>query len=83
MTTADFPKDLPNKLKAIRERRQLDPDQFALRVGAKDGAEIVSYEDDTGEISVRTLLRYANLAGIPFENIIDDNRDLWFGDRQN
>ena len=57
MTTADFPKDLPKKLKAIRERMQLDPDQFALRVGAKDGTKILSYEDDTGEIGVCMVFR--------------------------
>jgi hypothetical protein len=79
----DFPKRLPENLKAIRERSQLELDEFALRVGAKDGGEILSYEVDTGDLSVRMLIRYARFAEIPYENILDDDRDLWLGHRQN
>jgi transcriptional regulator with XRE-family HTH domain len=77
MSTPDFPKRLPEKLKAIRERLRVSPDEFALRLGAKNGAEILSYENDTGELSVRMLFRYAAAAGIPFENIVADDRELW------
>ena len=40
------PVRLAEKLKAIRERLRLTPDQFAGLVRAKDGAEIESYERD-------------------------------------
>lgn len=31
-----------------------------------------------GQIPQRLLHAYADLAGMPFENIFDDARDLWF-----
>ena len=80
---SDFPKLLPEKLKAIREHFKLSPDQSAPHVKAKDGAEIISYEDDTGELSAKTLIRYARLVNLPLENLVDDDRDLWFGHRVN
>ena len=50
---------------------------------AKDGAEIVSYENDTGELPVSILIRYARLVNLPLENLVDDDRDLWLGHRVN
>lgn len=79
----DFPKRLGEKLKAIREQSKLSPDEFAAHVQAKDGAEIVSYEDDTGELPVRILINYARLVNLPLENLVDDDRDLWFGHHVN
>lgn len=78
-----FPKSLPKKLKAIRQRLKLTPAQIARKVGAKTGAEILDYEEDEDELPVSVLLRYAKLAGIPVENLIYDDRDLWLGHRQN
>lgn len=37
----DFPKRIPEKLKAIREHLALTPDELASFVGAKTGAEIL------------------------------------------
>ena len=79
----DFPKRIPEKLKTIRKRLALSPDQIAPRVGAQSGEEILAYERDEGEISVTIVICYARAFGVPWENIIDDRRDLWFGDRQN
>ena len=42
----DFPQRIPEKLKAIRERLGLTPDEIAPAVGAKTGAEILAYEND-------------------------------------
>ena len=81
--SSDFPKRLGEKLKAIREHAKLSPDEFAPQVKAKDGAEITSYEDDTGELPVSILLRYARLVNLPVENFVDDDRDLWLGHRVN
>ena len=78
-----FPKRIPEKLKAIRERLALTPNEMAPKVGAKTGAEILAYEDDGDDLLVTVLFAYARLARIPFENIIDDDRDLWFGHRVN
>jgi transcriptional regulator with XRE-family HTH domain len=78
-----FPKRLPEKLKAIRERLGLSPNDLAPFVGAKTGAEILAYENDEDDLLVSVLYGYAKLAGVPVENLLHDDRDLWFGHRQN
>lgn len=74
--SSDFPKRLGAKLKAIREHSKLSPDEFAAHVQAKDGAEITSYEDNTGELPVSILIRYARLVNLPLENLVDDARPM-------
>lgn len=76
--STDFPKRLPEKLKQIRKRLGLSPDQIAPHVDAKNGAEIVSYENDTGELPVTVLWAYARLAGNPIMNLIDDDLEVNF-----
>jgi transcriptional regulator with XRE-family HTH domain len=78
-----FPKRLPEKLKAIRERLGLSPNDLAPFVGAKTGAEILAYENDEDDLLVSVLYGYAKLAGVPVENLLHDDRDLWLGHRQN
>jgi hypothetical protein len=71
-----FPKRLPEKLKAIRERYDLsasDPLQ------SLDAATIEAYESGELDLPVSVLFAYAKLAGIPIENLTHDDRDLWFG----
>ena len=53
----DFPERLEEKLKAIREKLQLSPDEFGRRVGAQNGAEIVSYESARLRVSLLTVNR--------------------------
>ena len=74
----ELPKKLGEKLKKIRERSRLSPDQFAQHVGAKDGKEIELYESDEGDMPVSVLWAYVKLSGLPLENLEDD-RDLWVG----
>ena len=76
MSTADFPKRLPEKLKLIRERLAMTPDQLAAFVGAKTGAEILAYENDEDDLLVSVLWGYARLANVPIENLMDDDLDL-------
>ena len=78
-----FPKRIPEKLKAIRERLGFSPDQIARHVAAKNGVEIAAYERDGGDVPVSALLSYARMADVPIRNTIDDDCDLWFGHRQN
>ena len=63
----------------IRERLKLTQEEIARRVGARNAAEIAAYENDEDDLLVSVLVRYAKIANVPFANIIDDDRDLWFG----
>ena len=76
MSTADFPKQLPEKLKAIRKHLGITPDQFAPFVGAKTGAEILAYENDEEDLLVSVLFGYAKMAGIPVENLLYDDPEF-------
>lgn len=71
-----FPKRIPEKLKAIRERLGLTPEEIAKKVGAKNGAEIVAYENDEDDLLVSVLWGYAKLAGCPIDNLIYDNLEV-------
>ena len=75
--STDYPKRLAEKLKAIREHLGMTPDQLAPFVGAKTGAEIEAYENDEDDLLVSVLLAYAKMAGVPVENLLHDDRDLW------
>ena len=77
---ADFPKLLPQKLRAIRERYDLSA---ALPFRLLDAATIEAYESGELDLPVSVLFAYARVAGIPVENLLDDDRDVWFGDRVN
>ena len=74
-----FPKKLPEKLKQIRKRTGLTPDEFAPQVNAKNGATITKYENGKGELPVSVLMRYWKLSDVPLENILNDDRDLCLG----
>ena len=80
MSTADFPKRLPEKLKAIREHLALTPDELAPLVGARTGAEILAYENDEDDLLLPVFWRYAKLAGCPIDNLINDDLELRFRD---
>lgn len=43
-----FPTRIPEKLKTIRERLALSPDEIAPRVGVKSGPDILEYESGRG-----------------------------------
>lgn len=77
------PKKLPAKLKQIRERSGLTPEEFAPRVNAKNGKAIKQYENGKGEVPVSVLMRYWTLSDVPLRNILNDDRDLWLGHRAN
>ena len=77
--STDYPKRLAEKLKAIRERLGLTPDDLAGFVGANTGADILSYENDEGDLPVSVLFGYVKMSGLPVENLLHDDRDLSFG----
>lgn len=59
----------------------MTPGEIAAKVGARTGAEILAYENDEDDLLIPVLWRYARLAGIPVENMLYDERDLWLGHR--
>lgn len=75
-TSPDFPKRIPEKLKAIRERLGLTPDELAPEVGARTGSEILAYENDEDDLLVSVLFGYASVAGCPIVNLIHDNLEV-------
>jgi hypothetical protein len=81
--TNNFPERLPEKLKAIRQKFALSPDEFSHQVGAQSGEEVLSYENDEADLPVRMLWNYARIANVPIEQLLDDKCDLWFGYRVN
>ena len=72
----DFPKRIPEKLKAIRDRLRLTPDKIAPKVGPLTGAEILAYENDEDDLLVTILCGYARLSGNPIMNLLDDNLEV-------
>jgi|GEM_PF-1872208 len=76
-----FRKKLPEKLKQIRERAGLTPEEFAPHVHAKDGKTVEKYEKGKGDPPVSVLMHYWKLSDAPFENILNDDRDLCFRSR--
>ena len=80
MSTNDFPLHLPEKLKRIREQYDLPA---AEPFKSLDAATIEAYERGDVDLPVSVLFAYARLAGIPVENLLDDDRDLWFSHRKN
>ena len=75
----EFPQASPEKLKQIRERSGLTPEEFAPHVHAEDGKAVEKYEKGKGDLPVSVLMRYWKLSDVPLENILNDDRDLWFG----
>ena len=82
MSTVDFPKRIPEKLKTIREHLGLTPDEIAPIVGARTGAEILAYENDEDDLLVTVLWNYSKLAGCPIDQILYDNLEITFRDLQ-
>ena len=72
-TRRDSPRKLAKKLKQIRVRLGLSQGDLAKRLGVKERASISGYELGTREPSLPILLKYARLAGVSTDLLIDDN----------
>lgn len=71
------PKHLPAKLLAIRRSLGLSQSQVGKRLELKVGYERISeWEKGTHEPNLFVLLRYARLAGISTDILIDDEVEL-------
>ena len=66
-------------LKIMREHFNMTAEEFAPLVQVNDGAEIEPYERDLGSdveggLLVTTLWRYARVASVRMEDLIEDGR---------
>jgi transcriptional regulator with XRE-family HTH domain len=73
------PKRLPEKLLQVRESLRLSQNEMLERLGQKGKltrTAISGYELGTSEPSLLILLKYARLAGVPMEVLVDDKLNL-------
>jgi transcriptional regulator with XRE-family HTH domain len=71
------PRRLGEKLLALRKRLQMSQTEMARALDLKVHYSAVSnFELDTREPDLLIVLRYARLAGISMETLVDDELDL-------
>src|SRR5216684_900182 len=73
------PKRLGRKLAAIRKQLELSQNEMVRRLGLSDKLtreEISAYERGVREPSLPTLSRYAAVAGVWLDVLVDDDLDL-------
>ena len=71
------PKKLSQKLLAIRQRLNMSQTEMARALQLKVHYSAVSnYELGTREPDLIIVLRYSRLAGVPMEDIVDDQMTL-------
>ena len=75
-TKRETPRKLAKKLKKIRLDLGLSQGDIAKRLNVKERASISGYELGTREPSLPILLRYARLAGVSTDVLIDDDLKL-------
>lgn len=78
--STDFPKRLSEKLRTIRER---DSQALSEMLKPFDAQNIEAFENGVADLPLWVLYAYAKVAKIPIENLLDDDRDVWFGHRVN
>ncbi|HST53975.1 MAG TPA: helix-turn-helix transcriptional regulator [Pyrinomonadaceae bacterium] len=74
-----MPERLPDKLRRIRVALGLSQSEMWRRLGAEDliwSKQISTYELGTNEPPLTILLKYARLAGVSTDVLIDDELDL-------
>lgn len=76
-TRREQPKRLARKLLAIRQNLGMSQTEMAKALKLKVSYTVVSgYELGTNEPNLLVLLRYARLAKVPVDNLIDDKLDI-------
>jgi transcriptional regulator with XRE-family HTH domain len=72
----DYPRKLAAKLRRIRAGLELSQGEIAERLGVKDRASISQYESGKIEPPLPVLLKYARLARVSTDVLIDDKLNL-------
>jgi transcriptional regulator with XRE-family HTH domain len=76
MRKRPYPRRTAKKLKQIRLRLQLSQSELARKLGIENRAQISAYENGIREAPITLLLKYAKLARIPLETIVNDREKL-------
>jgi transcriptional regulator with XRE-family HTH domain len=71
-----YPRKTAKKLKQIRLRLKFSQSEIAARLGVENRAQISAFENGTRDCPVTLLLRYARLARVPLETLVDDQLSL-------
>ena len=69
----DYPRKLARKLRRVRVKAGLSQSEIAREVGVTDRALISQYETGKRQPSLPALLKYARLAKVTVDVLIDDN----------
>jgi len=75
-TKRAYPRRLGRKLRKIRDRARLSQTEIARELGVKDRALISQYETGRRQPPLPVLLKYAQLAGVAVDVLIDDKVKL-------
>jgi transcriptional regulator with XRE-family HTH domain len=75
-TKRDYPRKLARKLTRVRTNAGLSQSEIAKELGVKDRAIISQYETGKRQPSLPVLLKYARLANVAVEVLIDDKMRL-------
>jgi transcriptional regulator with XRE-family HTH domain len=71
-----YPRRTAKKLKQLRQRLGLSQGEIANSIGVENRAQISAYENGKRDAPIVVLLRYARLANVPLETIVDDQLGL-------
>jgi transcriptional regulator with XRE-family HTH domain len=75
-TKRPYPRKLARKLRQVRSRAGLSQTEIAKALGVKNRASIAGYESGEREPPLPVLLKYARLAGVVVDVLIDDKLKL-------
>ena len=71
-----YPRKTAKKLKQVRIRLKLSQGEIAKALGVENRAQVSAYENGKRDCPVTVLLKYARLARVPLETIVDDQLTL-------
>jgi transcriptional regulator with XRE-family HTH domain len=75
-TKRDYPRKLARKLRLVRTRAGLSQSEIAKKLGVAERASISQFETGKREPPLPVLLRYARLAKVTVDVLIDDKAKL-------
>ena len=75
-TKREYPRGLARKLRQIRTRAKLSQGEIARKLDVNDRARISQFESGKRQPSLPVLLKYARLAKVTVDVLIDDKVKL-------